>query len=117
LNFALGGVRRILDQGHITESKSHKEKRKEYILQSNPIKAFCENVLITELEAKITSDKLYKGFRRYCRNNNLPVKPKNVFSRKFQEYVNVEKCKVLGKRGWRGVKLPEEWVKEEKLDS
>lgn len=117
LNFALEGVRRILDQGHITESKSHKEKRKEYILQSNPIKAFCENVLIAKPGAKITSDKLFRAFRRYCRKNSLPIKSKVAFSRKFQEHVTVEKCQISGERGWRGVQLPDEWVKEEKLDS
>lgn len=109
LNWALEGLKRLKKNGHFTSSKTMAERRELYIKQSDPIKAFAEEVLEQDGTAEMSNDAMFGAFREYCKEFNLPVKSKIEFGRKLPEHINVEHCfpVIDGRqtRGWRGAKI------------
>ncbi|KXB01877.1 hypothetical protein AKJ43_02950 [candidate division MSBL1 archaeon SCGC-AAA261D19] len=75
--------------------------------QSN--RAFVNEELETEPTHFGTKDEIYRAYVKFCHERNTPPLDKNVFSRKLQKHVSVEKYhpKIDGKqvKCWKGVSL------------
>ena len=78
-----------------------------YILKSNPVQAFDDEMLVEDNEGVIPKEKMYKTFKEFCRKHKIEVKGKSTFSRQLQKYKDVveERKKLEGgfPRCWVGV--------------
>jgi len=106
LNWALEGLRRLLKNGHFSNSITTEEIREQYIKQSNPVLAFVEDRLISDSKGEISKDELYRAFCDYCEEVGLPTKAKNVFGRELPRYIAVDSGQTREKGHiWRGIRL------------
>ncbi len=113
LNFALGGLRRLLQHGEFSYSKSINDIREVYIRQSDSVGAFIMDCVEIKPEDYIEKKKLYTAYADYCRNKNYPIVPENTFHRDLQANIRVEDYRpnldIDGKKQrvqcWRGVKF------------
>lgn len=109
LNWALGGLRRLLKTERFTKAKTVEETRHQYVQASNPIKAFVEEHIEADPNNVTTKDEIYETFIKYCRKYNLPTTPKNSFSMRLPEYCPATPTRTtrLGKsvRAWSGIRL------------
>jgi putative DNA primase/helicase len=108
LNLILAGLKRVLDKG-FSYKKTTEEIREDYIRSSDPIGAFILDCVIQSSEDFIEKDKLYNSYVNYCKVKKFPVVDKNVFSKNFRRYVQVEDYKptIDGDRVqcFRGIKV------------
>lgn len=113
LNWALEGLRRLLKNGHFSNSITTEEIREQYIKQSNPVLAFVEDRLISDSQGEISKDELYRLFCDYCEEVGLPTKAKNVFGRELPRYIAVDSGQTRDKGTvWRGIAVkgePTQW--------
>ena len=113
LNWALEGLRRLLKNGHFSNSITTEEVREQYIKQSNPVLAFVEDRLISDSQGEISKDELYRLFCDYCEEVGLPTKAKNVFGRELPRYIAVDSGQTREKGTvWRGIAVkgePTQW--------
>jgi putative DNA primase/helicase len=122
LNYALEGLRRLMDQQDFSENTTVEETRKAYIKRSNSCQAFIEEkVIVTdEYTDFVFSDLMYRDYITYCHVEKLPTQPKAAFTKTTQQYCNgAEHCRIRPDKdssplaAWRYVKLGVR-VKEEK---
>lgn len=88
LNYALAGLKRLMEQQDFSETQTVAETRKAYIKRSNSAKAFIEEkITITdEYTDFIFQDILYREFITYCHNEKIPTQPKALFTKAMQEH-------------------------------
>lgn len=79
LNKALAGLKRLLENGGFSYSKTTDEIREEYIRKSSPIAAFVMDYLRADSDAFIEKKHLFNVFAAYCRDNKIPVKTQDTF--------------------------------------
>lgn len=109
-NWAMEGLKRLLNQGRFSHSKSTDDIRKEYTKMSSPSKAFMDEHVLLDSEALLSKEDLYKYFVDYCHDNNLPTISKETFSKKvvenFGSSLRTERILEKGRRVycWRGIK-------------
>ncbi|HIE29270.1 TPA: hypothetical protein EYP66_18520, partial [Candidatus Poribacteria bacterium] len=109
LNLALAGLKRLLEKGDFSGSKSTDEIREEYIRMSDPVGAFVLDCVEVASEEWVSKDDFYNSFCEYCRRNKLPTVPKNKIAEKLQRHIKVEdyRPEIEGKRirAWKGIRL------------
>jgi len=112
LNWALKGLKKLLDKGDFSISKTFEELRSQYIAASNSAKAFIEECLEYNQshETKIPEEELYRTYIHYCRGNNLPTMRKANFTQNMHQYLPEAKqtnARINGKtvHVWQHVKL------------
>jgi len=109
LNFALEGLKRLLENKSFTNSSTTDEMRELYQRLASPIAAFVMDCIEISPEEFIVKDDLYASFIEYCTEKGLPVVAKNVFSMRLHEHVKVNDYRpnVNGKRvyAWQGIRL------------
>lgn len=114
LNKSLLGLEMLQKRGDFSTTKSTDEWREEYVRMSDSIKAFVMDVIVTDPEAKIPKDELYRAFVEYCKNKKLPVKTNNLFSRELKAHVHFDDCTVLvdgkQKKAVTGVTINMEYI-------
>jgi len=112
LNWALQGLKRLLDNDGFTTSRTVEETRDQYIEASDPVRAFAEQRLVVKPNNVIPKDDVYDTFIQYCRERNLPTCPKNAFSMRLVEHIPATPSRTtrLGKsvRAWQGIALSDE---------
>jgi putative DNA primase/helicase len=110
-NWAIEGLKRLQISDEFTNTKTTDEMRESYQRLSSPIKAFVDDCLEIDVNGYLTKDELYTAFCTYCKNGNLPIMAKNVFSMRLHEYVQVIDYRPdeHGKRttAWRGIRFKE----------
>lgn len=89
LNLVLPALKRLLEKGQFSLSKTTEEIREDYIRKSSPIAAFVKDCLELDSEAFIIKKDLYNGFAEYCRIRNLPVVTQDTFFKNLPKHVNV----------------------------
>jgi P4 family phage/plasmid primase-like protien len=109
-NWALEGLKRLLENQEFSHSLSTEESQEFYERASSPIKAFVMDMIDDDSMSLITKDELFSEFVRYCNEKGLPVSAKNSFSRALSEHlpnIKTERPKILGVQtpSWRGIKL------------
>lgn len=115
LNFSLEGLKRILEIGDFSNTKSIQEIREEYIRKSDSVQAFIMDCIEIKGDSYEIKKKLYTSYTDYCRKMNYPVSPENTFHRELQKKIRVEDYRpsISGKREqcWNGIKLRLNWEK------
>ncbi len=90
LNFAIEGLRRLLEQGDFSSTKSIEEVRENYIRQSDSVAAFILDAIEIKSNEYIPKKKLYTAYADYCRELSYPAVPENTFHRELQKKIRVE---------------------------
>lgn len=122
-NWALEGLKRLLEAKEFSYSKSIEETRELYNRMSSPAKAFLDINVIQDSDGTIEKPDLYRAFVDYCHVNNLATLSQEVFSKKVLEFfgsgVRTEKVRTpTGRKyAWKGIRIINEEDKEENEDS
>jgi putative DNA primase/helicase len=109
LNFAIEGLRRLLQSGEFSNSSSIEQVREDYIRKSDSVASFNMDCVLIAPDEFIEKRKLYTEYTDYCRDRNYPVVPENTFHKELQAIIRVEDyhATVDNKRVrcWRGIKI------------
>jgi len=89
LNLVLPALKRLLERGTFSYSKTIEEIREDYIRKSSPIAAFVMDCLEVDSEAFIIKKDLYNAFSEYCRKRSLPAVTQDTFFKNLPKHVNV----------------------------
>jgi len=116
LNLALEGLKRLLKEGRFTLAPSVEEIREDYIRKSDPIKAFCMDMIVQDAESWVSKQKLYSAFTEYCRKMKLPPVTQKTFFQNIYQHITVieSRQKINGKRErvFKGIKLATDFKDE-----
>jgi putative DNA primase/helicase len=113
LNIALKGLKRILDNGGFSYSKSTEEIREDYVRKSDPLAAFVLDCVERDQASTIIKKELYGLFASYCRENNLPAVNRDTFYKNIPKHISVGETRLHRKdipgrpRAFTGIKLTE----------
>src|SRR3989344_468412 len=118
LNFALEGLKRLLENQKFSHGKTPEEIKEEMMKSASSIGSFASDCLKHEPDGWISKEALYEAFTKYASENNLTIVTKNNFGKKLRQYANYvidSKKKVGGKQitGWRNVSYKNEEVETE----
>jgi len=100
LNLALAGLKRLLENGEFSHSKTTEEIKDDYIRKSSPIAAFIMDCLDADPDAFIVKKELYNVFTEYCRRLKLPTVTQDTFFKNMPQHAAVAdyRPKVEGRR-------------------
>ncbi|MFH1607753.1 MAG: phage/plasmid primase, P4 family [archaeon] len=127
LNYAIEGLKRLLEKGDFSGSKTIEEMRELYMRQSDSVMSFVVDCLEVSTNDHIGKRELYLTYKQYCKNKNYPIVPENSFHRDLQKNVRVQDYKPAIKdpntnnfiriNCWRGIKLiPNSLDNQDNLD-
>ena len=110
LNWAIEGLKRLLEKNKFTINRSTNEIREEYIRKSDSIGAFILDMVEENSGTYILKRELYEAYGSYCRQRAYDIVSENTFHRRFYQKVNVREYnpKVEAgkqKQAWSGVKF------------
>jgi len=109
LNWALEGLKRLLNNKGFTKNRSTEEIREEYIRQSDSIGAFILDMIEECPGNFIVKKDLYETYMDYCRDRGYDALAENSFHRKFHVKIKVREInpKVRGRqeKAWSGIRL------------
>ena len=114
LNWAVEGLRRLLDQGGFSDTPRVEEIRDAYVRLSDPVAAFVEDRVLVDPEAEETKDDLYEAYVNHVRGRGLLAVLNSVFAKDLKRVVpSVREGRPtrggLRVQMWHGVRLlPEE---------
>ncbi|MGC9086691.1 MAG: DNA primase family protein [Thermoproteota archaeon] len=89
LNLALAALKRLLERGEFSYSKTTEEIKKDYMRKSSPVAAFAIDSLEVDANAFIIKKELYSCFTEYCKEKNLPIISQDTFFKKLPAYVAI----------------------------
>jgi putative DNA primase/helicase len=111
LNLVLPVLKRLLEKGQFSYSKTTEEIRQDYIRKSSPIGAFVMDCLAVDSDAFIPKQDLYNTFAEYCRIRKIPCVTKDTFFKNLPQYVAVidHRPKINGQRivTFKGIRYSE----------
>ncbi|MFB6208255.1 MAG: phage/plasmid primase, P4 family [Candidatus Nanohaloarchaea archaeon] len=88
-NWAIEGLERLLEQGKFSNSESVKATKERYRQTSDPVKAFIDSKVTQDSENVIPKSVVYERFKRYCEENDQPVKPQQNLTKKLKSMMHV----------------------------
>jgi hypothetical protein len=89
LNLVLPALKRLLEKGQFSYSKTTEEIREDYIRKSSPIAAFVMDCLEVDSDAFIIKQDLYNAFAAYCRERKIPCVTKDTFFKNLPQHIPV----------------------------
>jgi len=114
LNWALDGLKRVLDNNGFTETKTTQEIKEKWLMKSDSLKAFCELFVERDPDSCITKEKFFEVYRNYCYRANLRFKNRMKIGHQLPDILSVlpERRTLNGSRErvWRGVKFVDDFV-------
>lgn len=114
LNFALEGLKRLLENGEFSATKSVDSIREQYIRMSDSVASFVMDCIMAEPEATVPKKALYTAYCDYCREQECPAEAENTFHKRLQHEVRVIDIRpqVVDEAGnrqriqcWKGIRL------------
>lgn len=122
LNWALDGLKRLLENKDFSITEDIKENRKQYTKRSDSVKAFIQECLevTNEYNDWITGKRLFNLFLTYCRREKITTQPQRVFTEGMKQHclgadyrktrLTEEEQKTLGEehdttRAWHFIKF------------
>lgn len=89
LNWALTGLRRLLENRKFTNSLTSEETKKCMLKNSNTIAAFVQDCLEKGDDGPfILNEEMYEAYHSYCLENNLTMQSEMKFHRDLDKYAN-----------------------------
>ena len=100
-----------LNRRGFSYSRTTEEIREDYVLKSNPTKAFVERMLVADPEGFETKEDVYGAYVAFCQRMRLPAAEKSVFGRLISRYILTKSSRrmIRGERVycWEGLQLKE----------
>lgn len=89
LNWALEGLKRLLEKRQFSINEDFEEQRRQYIRKSNSSKAFIEESLSYDPDHNsfIPESELYQKYIAFCNDNELPSSKKAVLTQNIHQYL------------------------------
>ncbi|MEM3846623.1 MAG: phage/plasmid primase, P4 family [Candidatus Parvarchaeota archaeon] len=86
LNWALEGLQRLRANGwKFTNSKTVDEIREDYIVRSDPYKAFKMHCILENTSGEVGKDELYQAYKLHCEKHKLTAKSSDSFFKNFRD--------------------------------
>jgi P4 family phage/plasmid primase-like protien len=89
LNLALASLKKLLEKGTFSYSKTTEELKEDYIRKSSPIAAFIMDCIEVDSDAAIEKKVLFKVFAAYCRQKSLPIVTETTFLKNLSQHIAV----------------------------
>lgn len=92
MNSELGieGYKRLRGNGwNFTNSVTVESVRDDYKWRSDPVLAFVQDSIDEDSESKIVKEVLYRRFKEYCKEKEIPLMSKDAFYKTLPSKVNV----------------------------
>jgi putative DNA primase/helicase len=89
LNLVLDSLKKLLERGTFSYSKTTEELKEDYIRKSSPIAAFIMDCIEIDSDAAIEKKALFKVFAAYCRGKALPTVTETTFFKNLPQHVSV----------------------------
>jgi P4 family phage/plasmid primase-like protien len=90
LNWGLEGLKRLKANGwRFSNAKSLEEVRESYKRKSDPVWAFLNEYVIEDFEAVVSKEDLWNAFRKYCKQESIPMISRDLFFKTVPEKVKV----------------------------
>jgi len=89
LNLVFEALKKLLEKGQFSYSKTTEEIREDYIRKSSPIAAFVMDCLEVDSDAFIVKKELFNAFSEYCRIRNIPTVTQDTFFKNLPMHVNI----------------------------
>ncbi|MEM3859397.1 MAG: phage/plasmid primase, P4 family [Candidatus Micrarchaeaceae archaeon] len=86
LNWALEGLQRLRASGwRFSYSKTVNEIREDYLVRSDPYKAFKMHCIIENASGEVGKDELYQAYKDHCDRHKLTLKSSDSFFKNFKD--------------------------------
>ena len=108
LNWMLTGLKRLLEQGHFTESKSQQETEAEFLRHSDTIGAFLSEMCIFDKIRITTRSDALEAYKNYCEILGLDPENEKKFTQRLKETPRISVTlvhKPKQERAWKGLGL------------
>lgn len=109
LNFAISGLKRLLENNCFSTSETFEAVKEKWINQSDSFKAFTSKHIEQDFDSETEKKTLRFAYHRYCKDKKVkPLSDKHIFKVLSEEYsADIRETKVMGEktRYWMGVKL------------
>jgi len=86
-NWALEGLYRLLKNNRFSYNRTVEEIRLQYKTLSDPVYAFAHEFLSNDTTGCLLKDDVYHKFNIWCKDNDLPSTPKNMFSQDLVKHM------------------------------
>jgi P4 family phage/plasmid primase-like protien len=103
LNWMLQGLKRLLEQGYFTESKTQQETETEFLRASDTISAFIKECSVFGKNLAVLRSEAWDSYNVYCEFYGLDAEKAPKFTERLKGTVHVTSGKIGGVRAWRGI--------------
>src|SRR3989338_880367 len=124
LNFALSGLKRLLDNQEFSYKKEPDEIKTEMLRSGSVIANFAYDCLEEKTDEWVSKDAMYSTFVEYAKSHRLPVETINNLGKKLPQYATYitdrKKQDTTTKQqitGWRNVQIKADFISVENLNS
>jgi len=87
LNWAMEGLRRLVNNGRFTKSPTTEELQLEYEALSDPVTAFITSCVEVDPEAFETKDAVYNAYFQFCRGRGCSPVMSNILTKKLKPQI------------------------------
>jgi hypothetical protein len=104
----LTGLKRLLEQGYFTESKTQQETEAEFLRASDPVNAFISEMLDFDKQKVTARSDVLEAYKNYCEVLGLEVDNEKKFTQKLKDTPKIGSCVVRNprmERAWKGIGL------------
>jgi putative DNA primase/helicase len=108
LNWMLAGLKRLLDQGFFTESKTQQETEAEFLRASDTISSFLTELCIFDKNLITTRSEALEAYKNYCDVLSLEPENEKKFTARLKDTPRVSVTlvrKPKQERAWKGLGL------------
>lgn len=108
LNWALEGLKRLVEQKDFSNSRTTKETKVLWIRKSDSFQAFLMDCVEESWESHITKEDLRRTYAHYCRENKLDVAPDKAIKRVLATVYGAGEDRLSGGDRayiWKGIKF------------
>jgi len=112
LNWAMEGLRRIIENNGFSETKARKDIENEWILRTDSLRAFVDSCIEYDPDSMMEKDVFYEEYCKFCEEHDVKPFEKSVVGRKLTTIlpkVRTSRPKIGGQRVmvWVGIKKKE----------
>jgi len=114
-NWSIEGLKRLLTNGAFTYGKTIDEVMEQYKTMSDPVYAYCTEFLKSGTGKHIPKVALWGHYVKWCKENKLPVTPKNILTQELSKHLpEIRTGKVGGRGNQKAAYMDIIWQKEPK---
>lgn len=90
LNYAIEGLKKLIEHGDFSNTKSLDKVRDQYIRMSDSVQAFVIDHVKTRPDEHVEKKKLYTAYADYCRHMKYPIVSEATFHKELAKKIRVE---------------------------